>query len=297
MKVVDLIYCSYDSGRRDWRCGRGPKRILQQGAVERIEASGSKVRLIEIEPEVSYQSENASSFDVQRRIAESARDARNAGRLALVLAGNCNAAVGGASGIGGSRRGIVWFDAHGDFCTPDTTDTGFLDGMGLAMMVGRCWRRALSRIPGYSPIAEHATALVGARDLDQAEALDLADSGITHLKVEDLRANGIVSTFEPFLQRLAQQADQVYLHIDLDVHDPKEAPANQLNVADGLWASEVREAVIRIGERVRIAGAGLGSYDPDVDPQGKTAEVAIKLLEVLIAASGTIGLNKPIRPG
>jgi arginase len=285
MAAVDLIYCPYDSGRRDWRCGRGPTRILQQGAVARIEAAGAEVRLVEIEPGVSYESENALGFDVQRRIAEATANARKAGRLPLVLAGNCNAAVGGASGIGGSRRGVVWFDAHGDFCTPETTDTGFLDGMGLAMMVGRCWRRVLSRMPGFAPVAETATALVGARDLDPAEAEDLAGSAITYLRVEDLRARGVGGAFEPFLERLAREVDQVYLHIDLDVHDPEEVPANRLNVPDGLWASEVREAVTLIGQHVRVAGGGLGSYDPSVDPEGKTAEVAVRLLGALLAAS------------
>ena len=100
-------------------------------------------------------------------------------------------------------------------------------------------------------------------------------------------ASGVEGTFKPFLERLAREVDQVYLHIDLDVHDPEEAPANQLNVPDGLWASEVREAVTLIGQHVRVAGGGLGSYDPSVDPQGKTAEVAVRLLEALLAASGT----------
>jgi arginase len=285
MTAVDLICCSYDSGRRDWRCGRGPGRILQQGALARLEAAGTEVRLVEIEPKVRYDSENALAFEVQRRIAAAVATAREAGRLPLVLAGNCNAAVGGASGIGGTKRGVVWFDAHGDFCTPETTDSGFLDGMGLAMMVGRCWQRALSHMPGYAPIAEKATALVGARDLDPAEADALAGSAVTYLRVGDLRARGVASAFNPFLDHLAREADRVYVHIDLDVHDPEEAPANQLNVPDGLSAAEVREAVALIGRRVRVAAAGLGSYDPAVDPDGRTAEVAVRLLESLRSAS------------
>lgn len=286
MSAVDLIYCPYDAGRRDWRCGYGPTKILEQGAVNRIEATGAEVRLIEIEPKVFYESENTMGFEVQRRIAEAAASARKANRLPLVIAGNCNAAVGGISGIGGgSKRGHIWFDAHGDFCTPETTDSGFLDGMGLAMMVGRCWQRALSHITGYEPIVESATALVGARDLDPEEAKDLASSAITHLRVGDIRENGVEGAFKPFLDKLVQEVEQVYVHIDLDVHDPIDVPANKLNVPDGLWAEEVREAVTLIGQHVRIAGGGLGSYDPSVDPEGKTAEVAVKLLETLLAAS------------
>lgn len=252
-----------------------------------MEAAGAETYVVEIEPRVRYASENALSFEVQRCIAEAVADARSAGRFPLILAGNCNAAVGGVSGIGRSRRGVVWFDAHGDFCTPETTDTGFLDGMGLAMMVGRCWRQVLSYSPGYSPVAETATALVGARDLDPLEAEELTESAITYLRVANIRLNGVEDAFKPFLQRLMLEVDHVYIHIDLDVHDPEEAPANRLNVPDGLWAKEVREAVTFIGKHVQIAGGGFGSYDPSVDPDGKTAKVAVALLKTLLEASST----------
>lgn len=285
MTTVDLINCPYDSGRRDWRCGHGPARILQQDAVARIQATGTDVRLVDIETQVSYESEPDLVFEAQRQIAVKVANACGSGRLPLVLGGNCNTAVGGASGISGAKLGVVWFDAHGDFCTPETTDSGFLDGMGLAMMVGRCWGNVLSTVPGYAPISETATALVGARDFDPWEIDDLAGSGITEIRVEDIRAQGVRDTFEPFLTKLAREVDQVYVHIDLDVHDPEEAPANFYNAPDGLWASEVREAIALIGQRIHVAGGGLGSYDPSVDPEGRTAEVAVKVLESLIATS------------
>jgi len=228
MAAVDINCSPFDAGRKDWRCGSGPKRILQQDAIARIEATGADMRLIEIEPRVFYESENSMGFEIQRRISEAAANACREKRLPLVIAGNCNAAVGGISGIGGgSKRGHVWFDAHGDFCTPETTDSGFLDGMGLAMMVGRCWQRVLSHMTGYEPITETATALVGARDLDSLEAEDLAASAITHLRVEDIRENGVEVAFKPFLHNLAQEVEQVYIHVDLDVHDPLKVPANR----------------------------------------------------------------------
>lgn len=289
MASVDLICCPYDSGRRNWRCGLGPKRILQQGAVARIQSGGTDVRLVEIETQVSYETELSLVFEAQRQIAISVAQAREQGRLPLVLGGNCNTAVGGVSGIGGARLGIIWFDAHGEFCTPETTESGFLDGMGLAMMVGRCWRHILSTVPGYAPIPEPATALIGVRDLDPLEAMDLANSAITKLRVEDIRTKGVAQSFGPFLEKLAREVDQVYLHIDVDVHDPREAPANFYNAPGGLRADEVRDAIACIGKHVSIAGGGIGSYDPSFDPEGKTAEIAVGVLQSLVAASRTIG--------
>lgn len=283
---VDLICCPYDSGRRNWRCGLGPKRILQQGAVARIQSGGTGVRLVEIETQVSYETELSLVFEAQRQIAMKVSKAREQGRLPLVLGGNCNTAVGGASGAGG-RLGVIWFDAHGEFCTPETTESGFLDGMGLAMMVGRCWRNVLSTVPGFAPIPETATALIGVRDLDLLEGRDLENSAITKLRVEDIRAKGVARAFGPFLEKLAREVDQVYLHVDVDVHDPGEAPANFYNAPGGLRADEVREAIAFIGQHVSIAGGGIGSYDPSFDPEGKTAEIAVGVLESLVAARGT----------
>ena len=76
MTSVDLICCPYDSGRRDWRCGLGPKRILEQGAVATIRSGGTDVRLVEIETQVSYETEISLVFEAQRQIAKSVARAR-----------------------------------------------------------------------------------------------------------------------------------------------------------------------------------------------------------------------------
>lgn len=287
MSAVDLIVCPYDLGRRNWRCGRGPGRILESGAISRLTADGHDVRLVEIETEVGYESESELVFEAQRQIATCVAGACKAERLPLVLGGNCNTAVGGISGIGGEARGVVWFDAHGDFCTPETSDTGFIDGMGLAMTVGRGWHNALSTIPGYRPVAETATVLVGARDLDTWEAEDLAASAITRLSVRHIRTSSAAGAFEPLLEKLATRVDRVYLHVDIDVHDPAAVPANYYNSPDGLFADEVLQAISVIGQHIQIAGAGIASYDPAFDGDGRTAEVAVGVLQELARAGQT----------
>jgi arginase len=157
--------------------------------------------------------------------------------------------------------------------------------MGLAMMVGRCWGNALSTVPGYKPILESAVTLVGARDFDPWELRDLKASDITTLAVESIHANGVRAVFEPLLKRLSREVDHVYLHIDMDVYDPKVAPANYYNAPGGLSSGDVREAIALIGQYVDVAGGGISSYDPSYDPDGKTAAVAVGVLESLAAAS------------
>ncbi len=88
MAAVDLICCPYDGGRRDWRCGLAPKRILQQGAITRIETGGTDARIIEIETQVAYESEASLVFEAQRQIAKTVANSCKAGRLTLVLGGN-----------------------------------------------------------------------------------------------------------------------------------------------------------------------------------------------------------------
>ena len=287
MTDIELIVCPYDSGKRDWRCGAGPRRILDDALRPALDAASIDFHLSEIEPHSGYPCEASLGFDAQRRIAACATDARSKGRLPIILGGNCNTAVGGVSGSHDGRLGLVWFDAHSDFCTPETTETSFFDGMGMAMLAGRCWRGILSTVPGYAPIPEDLMALVGARGLSAAEARDLDNSGVTQISVETVRNEGVAGAFEKFAARLKAKVDAVYLHIDLDALDPDIAPANHYNQPNGLTPSEVADAIAFMGRRFRIVGAGFASYDPEVDPTGTTAAIAADLITALCAKALT----------
>jgi arginase family enzyme len=104
-----------------------------------------------------------------RDVAIAVRAARDVGHFPIVLSGNCNSAVGALSGLTPARRAIFWFDAHRDCNTPETTVTGFLDGMGLATALGLCWHQLASSVPGYEPVQPEVTFLLGARDLNEPE--------------------------------------------------------------------------------------------------------------------------------
>ena len=183
--------------------------------------------------------------------------------------------MGTLAGLG-RETGAVWFDAHADLNTPETSPSGYFDGMALAMATGRCWRTLAATVPGFAPIADRDVVLVGARDIDPGERDLLAASPVTWVRAETFR-RGDLATFEAALTTLHSRVRRVYLHLDLDVHDPVEAPANTYAAPDGLSRAHVLEATRRVGARFEIAAAALAAYDPGVDPDGRTADAAIEL--------------------
>ena len=285
MKKITLITVPYDSGHRGLRMGRGPLRFSEHGAADRLRAAGNDVVETVIDVPVPFPTEVGTSFALYRVLSDTVRAAVAGETFPLVLAGNCGSALGTVSGIRAALPndatdiGVVWLDAHADFNTPETTTSGFLDGQMLSALTGGCWRALASSIPGFRPVSEAHVALVGARDLDTAEATALAASRVTWVRSADVRAAGVQAALDAALASLAQQVSRVYLHIDLDVHDPAEVQANQYAAPDGLSAAVVRDVVSLVTRHVSIAAAALTAYDPAYDPQSRMLETGMQLID------------------
>jgi arginase len=311
---VRLLSVPWDAGHRERRMGRGPGALLRAGLADRLRALGHDVDEETVGLHDAYLSnadhptEIATSFSLWRRLMEGVRHARLEGRTPVVLTGNCGAALGVVGGLesaraGGDGRpaGVVWMDAHGDFHTPDTTQSGFLDGMSLAALVGRCWRALTLVTPGFA-VPERNVLHLGARDLDPAEEGLFAASGIARLDVAGLRTWRRLDTD---LVDLADRVGSVYLHVDLDVLDPREAPANGFvalhpthdpededepadgdadedDGPEGLTADELVAIVGRIASTLPVEAVTLSAYDPDADPEGRIPPIALRVLEAAL---------------
>jgi len=286
--AIDLIQVPYDSARRGERMGRGPLWLTENGAVERLRAVDGDVRETTVEARLDFRAEVGTAFELARSIALAVRSARGRGSFPLVLAGNCMASLGVLAALGTADTGVIWFDAHGDLNTPETTESGFLDGMALATVVGRCWTRMSGSVADFVPVAEDRVALMGVRDLDDGEMRLLEHSRMLMVTGDEVRSRGEEGAMAR-LEALAGRVSRVYLHLDLDVHDPSEGRANQFAVDGGLTAEGVRRAVRTIAGRVPIAGASVTAYDPDHDADGRMLEIALELLSVL----GEVGERAP----
>jgi arginase len=277
---VRLLAAPFDSGHRDVRMGAGPLALLRAGAEERLHSSGRPVDVRVIEPAAAWRAELATAFDLDRLIAGEVADAVRVGAVPLLLSGNCHGTLGVLGGLraAGRRVGLLWLDAHGDFNTPEEDVGGFFDGHGLAVAVGRCWRALALGIPGFAPLPEDDVVLIGARDLSEAQRAVLRGSGITWLEPAAARDPVAVAAA---VDALAERVDVLHFHVDLDVHDPSIAPANDYAAPDGLSADEVLQVLRLATARLPVGSGTLASWDPSLDVEHRLRDTALALLEAL----------------
>ena len=277
---IRLIVISYDSGIRGWRMGAGPDRLLFAGVPDCLREAGHDVVMerIELPPAAPYP-EIRAAFDIAERLSERVAAAGKAGALPIILSGNCSTAMGTVAGLADAEPAVLWLDAHGDFNTPDTTRSGMLDGMALAIATGRCWSPLAAAIPGFRAVPESRVCLAGARDVDGAEAELLRASAITVLPPSDVPAR-----LSATLDTVRRETGTVYLHIDLDVLDPGEGTANAFAAPDGMRLAQVLEVIAAARARFRLGAVALTAYDPRYDTDGRISAAAQAIVEAVANA-------------
>jgi arginase len=279
--LIQLFTVPYDSGQYGLRMGGGPDALIASGLPARLRDDGHDVRHVEILLSPSaFPAEAQTAFALDRLLSERVSEAVSAGALPIVLSGNCISSVGTLGGLAVGRIGVVWLDAHGDFNTPETTIGGFLDGMALAVATGRCWTLLAATVPGFRPVDEASVLLIGARDLDPAEARLLESSRVARLTAAQLHEK-LGRTLDAIASRVAD----VYLHIDLDVLDPGEGRANGYAVPAGLRVDDVVRVVSEIGKRLTIRAAALTAFDPAYDGDGRVRAAATRIARAIANAA------------
>jgi arginase len=261
--------------------GKGPFCFIENGLVETLKEKSYSIEEVVIESKEAFTMEIGTSFELLTLVAGEVRNSLSNKAFPIILAGNCNTTVGAISGLPSQNPGLIWFDAHGDFNTPETTTSGFLDAMGLSLLTGKCWQEMVKTIPGFQPLPEEQVLLIGARDFDDMEYSRLESSEITHLKWDELRELGVDKAMNPHLHRLSRKVGRVYLHVDMDVHDANLAPANLYKPEGGLTPMEVRDAVRNIARQFHICGASVTAFDPDSDENNKGLHAGIELIKLI----------------
>jgi arginase len=275
---TELLLVPYDSGQRNVRMGAGPEHLRSAGLMDHLTAAGHEVDARVIEPaSINWRAEVQTSFELMRAVADDVRAARNAGRFPLVLSGNCLAAVGVIAGLG-AGTGVIWIDAHGDFNTPQTTMSGFLDGMTLATATGRCWLELARSIEGFEPVPDKAVVMLGVRDLDPGEGAALARSEIVRLGVA-----AAPDELERVLHSVGPMMQRFYIHLDLDALDPGEGRANGYAVRGGFKSEQLQELLCIIAGHLPVEAFTMAGYDPSYDSDGRVCALAFAAAAAVIS--------------
>jgi arginase len=288
--TIHILSVPFDLGHPQQGMGLGPARLMEGGMVTRLRGAGHTPTTSTIDVTTLPKHEVGAAFAINVAVATEIQRIHANRARPLVLAGNCNHALGAVGGIASRDVGVVWFDGHGDFNTPSTTESGFFDGFALNMVVGGSWQAMTALIPGFHPVAESSVLLTGVRDLDPSESDLLRASAVTVLDGPGLE-RGDLGAFEQWCREVARRVDTMYVHVDLDVVNRELAPANRFSPPGGLHPECVRDALAMVSRAFDIPCASLASYDPSADEDDRALEVGLDIAGWL--AAGLVG--QPVR--
>ena len=288
MAIVTLPYNVQGRGQGG---ASGPGALLAAGLTQRIMAQGHSIAGIR---EVRLTGEEEKRYGGWNRVglagghlADLVAQSSQEGSFVLALLADCNGVLGVLGGLQRGERptwpkrvGLVWIDAHGDYNTPETSLSGMLGGMPVAVAAGKGLHRLRLRNGLKVPLQSPDIVMMGMRDLDDLERQALEEDEIEILREQDLIARS--PRVSEAMERLSQREDIIYVHVDLDILDPRVAPAAGLPSPGGLTGRQLGQALKAMLAYPKVGALGVVSYRADADEDGRT------LQEVLDAISGAM---------
>jgi arginase len=285
---VALVKMPYVGERNVPDTSRGPEYLEQGGIQKLLEEHGVQtIRVSTValtaDEEKAYGSWNhlaLASGDLARLVSEERRN----GYLPVGLLANCNGILGMLSGLQHSgptakplRVGMVFIDAHGDFNTPETTLSGMLGGMPVAIAAGQCLTRMRLKAGLEPAVPTRHIVEMCVRDTDPLEQELLDRSDIQQLTLEDVRTRS--ANLHREMKRLSEATDVIYIHVDMDALDPREVPGHPLAVPGGPTSAELAAALTEMFKYEKVAAFGVAStpFD-DRDKTGISRQAAYNLI-------------------
>jgi arginase len=293
-RSIDVIGVPVDLGAGRRGVDMGPSAIRVADLEPRLEALGHKVQdLGDVDvfiPETQKVGEGklrykASILKINDKLRKAVQASLAKDRLPLVLGGDHSIAIGSIAGSSvhfaekGESIGLIWFDAHGDANTPETTPSGNIHGMALAIALG-LGDPDLVNLGGKAPkVQPRNVALIGVRDLDAGERDTLKTSGVTVYTMRDLDERGMRDVVDEAIRLASDGTAGVHLSFDLDVVDPEDAPGTGTPVWGGITYREAHLAMELVSDRANIVAIDLVEVNPVLDTQNMTGLLAAELAQ------------------
>ena len=290
---VTLIGVPLDLGAGRRGVDMGPSAIRVAGVHERVRRLGLEVddwgdlpvKIQETQgpgdPRLKYLNE---ILEVCGELRDRVERALGAGGMPVVLGGDHSVAMGTIAGLARhfhrkkQKVGLVWFDAHADANTVETTPSGNIHGMPLAVVLG-LGTPSLVNLAGHSPMVDGArAALIGIRDVDEAERANVKASGIGAFTMRDVDERGMRAVMEEAIKRASAGTAGIHVSVDMDGMDPELAPGVGTPVPGGISYREAHLAMEMLADTGRVISAELVETNPILDDRNGTARLGVELL-------------------
>jgi arginase len=218
---------------------------------------------------------------VNAELAHKVHRVVNEGRFPLILGGDHSIAIGTLAGISDHYKnlGVIWYDAHADMNTSETSPSGNIHGMPLAVSMGLGHER-LVNIRNYAPkVKPENIVIIGARSIDEGEKALIRKKGIKVYTMHEIDRLGMPNVIQDAIIYLrGQNVDGVHLSLDLDGIDPIYTPGVGTPVPGGITYRESHLAMEMLQDSDLITSAEFVEVNPILDERNKTADVAVALM-------------------
>ena len=296
-RPIEIIGAPVDLGQARRGVDMGPSAIRVADLEPSLEALGRVVtdcgdidvripETLEIGSlTLRYKSAILSACDTLRAEVERSL---SAGRMPLILGGDHSISIGSIAGVSnhfhrqGAGVGVIWLDAHGDSNTPETTPSGNIHGMSLAISMG-FGDPELRDLGGRSPKVDPGrVVLIGVRDLDSGERETLRSSGATVYTIREVDERGMRDIVNEAIRIAGDGTAGIHVSFDLDVIDPEDAPGVGTAIAGGITYREAHLAMEILAESGRVVSVDLVEVNPVLDTRNQTARLAVELTQSLL---------------
>lgn len=290
-KSIEVIGAPTAFGQRKLGVNFGPDALRYAGLIERIKKIGHEVidKGNVVSPEINmekYKSEQKGLRNLEEVITfsnslyEKVSETKKRGHFPLILGGDHSLSIGSIAGISEhyENLGVIWYDAHGDLNTLDSSPSGNIHGMPLRALIGE-GDESLINIGGYkNKVKPENIVLIGMRDLDEGEKEYIKEVGIRTYTMADIDRLGMSTVISETIDYLKDKTDGVHLSLDVDALDPVETPGTGTTVPGGVTYRESHLAMEMLHESNLIVSADLVEVNPLIDDCNKTAHQAIGLM-------------------
>ncbi|EDM79445.1 arginase [Plesiocystis pacifica SIR-1] len=291
---VDItnVHLDLGAGRRGTDMGPGAMHVA--GLSAKLEGLGCRVNRVSSLSAVGEQEPDLGEPTARylpaiarlcRALADEVEASCEAGRFPLVLGGDHAQAIGTIAGMSryykrrGERLGVVWVDAHTDMNTPQTSPSGNIHGMPLAVLLGH-GPAELVAIAGDEPaLRPEDVAIIGVRDVDPSEIPLVRQTGVGVYPMSELDARSFPVCVAELVERVSRHTAGVHLSFDLDGVDPREAPGVGTPVPGGLTLRESHFLCEALAATGRVVGMEMVELNPTLDLRNQTGKLAVWLIE------------------